>query len=293
MKEQEEDFRNRETRYRNIIDRLNCKVRMLESKVRVLQEATEKSTKLHRESQISPGFKPNKGFKEKDVSVVTSWNRKDARKETMRKEAHLPYRLSRSTPIPSTTTHPETESDIVSTVSRHSTGHHSETSELKGQENREAIKGRLSNFRRLLEFDLKEKWSSFDEALALLGKPLALTLREPPITKTNGRQDFVYNDGHTEIVFSNGIRKVTLLNGWVFTFFTNGDIRGVNAKGILYYYYYNDSIYSITEADGTLFNYFPDHQLDCIYPDQTIQVRYPNKILKQIDAKGVEYIEKY
>jgi hypothetical protein len=139
---------------------------------------------------------------------------KDARKETMRKEAHLPYRLSRSTPIPSTTTHPgtaghnflflkdligffvaETESDIVSTVSRHSTGHHSETSELKGQENREAIKGRLSNFRRLLEFDLKEKWSSFDEALALLGKPLALTLREPPITKTNGRQDFVYNDG--------------------------------------------------------------------------------------------------
>jgi hypothetical protein len=49
----QEDFRNRETRYRNIIDRLNCKVRMLESKVRVLQEATEKSTKLHRGKNTS------------------------------------------------------------------------------------------------------------------------------------------------------------------------------------------------------------------------------------------------
>lgn len=331
ISQKEDQFREREERYQRLVERLGNQVHSLERKNKALTEALnarispsvnhlqktrQKDTACPTgcsprllERNTSLGVKERQGRKTSSARKLSCRSRAQGRSSTSNDDPVK--RLAQSTPVvqyrkdiddPVSTQRilSLSSSAPVNAVSRMASPSQRWAPELANKETHPETVVSEKNplpyeiFKTLLEFDVHTAWAPFDEALLPLRKLDATSLKQPPIRKPDGRQEFLYHDGHREIVFGNGMRRVMCpVSGWVFNFFANGDIRGVSPSGFLYYYFHQDTIYSITHPDGTIFNSFANGQVDCRHADGTVQVRFPQGMLKQIDPDGAEHIQRF
>lgn len=149
-----------------------------------------------------------------------------------------------------------------------------------------------NKFSKLMTWNHMSEWESFISVLGSIPPANSENPSRSTIRKDGAKENVFSSDGRREVSFPSGLRRVVLPSGWVISFFANGDIKGLDPiKARTYYKFAEDNILAITLSGGVTYNYFAaDGQLDCRLPDGTIQVRFPNGVMKQIDPDGREHL---
>ena len=96
----------------------------------------------------------------------------------------------------------------------------------------------------------------------------------------------LFHNGKKELLFQNGVKKQIFPDGYTIVFFNNKDIKQTYPDGKSVYYFSEADTTQTTMVDGTKVFRFDTGQIEIHYNDKTIECRFVDGTVQNIDQNG-------